>query len=92
MKLEQVMERLEDLRIRCYIAEDFDSQDAISEAMDALYDYDLATEELIQMQQKFGTAAEPIQKRRKFYCPDCRQEIKYQNSFCHWCGKKLMWK
>lgn len=70
-------------------------QQAITEALDIIFDYEKATAQTAELLQKYEAPKNAIMRGNgnfaTWQCPDCQQFIGYGNEHCHWCGRKLSW-
>lgn len=67
-------------------------EEALTQAMDIIYDYQTMAEAYKQMQEKYETEAKAINRGMDFYqCPACGKRTSRNHTHCHWCGKKLGW-
>ena len=68
-------------------------EQAITDAMDIIYDYQTMAEAHAQMIEKYEKESAVISRGMDIYqCPVCGKRVSRNHSHCHWCGKKLGWK
>lgn len=69
-----------------------DLSEAVSEAMDILYDYALMAEKQRKLIELYETPGLPIKKADAIYlCPACQRRVYVHHSHCHHCGKAMEW-
>ena len=79
-----------DLEMEVELAEKV--EEALTQAMDIIYDYQSMADEHKRMVEKYETEAPVIKRGMDFYCcPACGKRTSRYHSHCHWCGKKLGW-
>lgn len=67
-------------------------EEALTQAMDIVYDYQSMADEHKRMVEKYETEAPVIKRGMDFYCcPACGKRTSRNHTHCHWCGKKLGW-
>ena len=67
-------------------------EEALTQAMDIVYDYQSMADEHKRMVEKYETEVPVIKRGMDFYyCPACRKRTSRNHTHCHWCGKKLGW-
>ena len=67
-------------------------EEALTQAMDIVYDYQSMADEHKRMVEKYETEAPVIKRGMDFYCcPACEKRTSRNHTHCHWCGKKLGW-
>lgn len=67
-------------------------EEALTQAMDIVYDYQSMADEHKRMVEKYETEAPVIKRGMDFYCcPACGKRTSRNHTHCHWCGKKLWW-
>lgn len=67
-------------------------EEALTQAMDIIYDYQSMADEHKRMVEKYETEAPVIKRGMDFYCcPACGKRTSRNHTHCHWCGKKLGW-
>lgn len=65
-------------------------EEALTQAMDIVYDYQSMADEHKRMVEKYETEAPVIKRGMDFYCcPACGKRTSRNHTHCHWCGKKL---
>lgn len=62
-----------------------------ADALDILHEYRLQSKQYASLQKKHLTAGKPFLKDGVWHCPDCNGRCRHNNSFCHRCGKRLLW-
>ena len=79
-----------DLEMEVELAEKV--EEALTQAMDIIYDYQSMADEHKRMVEKYETEAPVIKRGMDFYCcPACGKRTSRNHTHCHWCGKKLGW-
>lgn len=79
-----------DLEMEVELAEKV--EEALTQAMDIIYDYQSMADEHKRMVEKYETEAPVIKRGMDFYCcPACGKRTSQNHTHCHWCGKKLGW-
>lgn len=64
-------------------------EEALTQAMDIIYDYQSMADEHKRMVEKYETEAPVIKRGMDFYCcPACGKRTSRNHTHCHWCGKK----
>lgn len=77
-----------DLEMEVELAEKV--EEALTQAMDIIYDYQSMADEHKRMVEKYETEAPVIKRGMDFYCcPACGKRTSRNHTHCHWCGKKL---
>lgn len=66
-------------------------EQALAVAMDIIYDYEQATNDMTRMMQKYCRSAKPVRRSGVWCCPACGKRVNYHHTHCHWCGKKMGW-
>lgn len=67
-------------------------EEALTQAMDIVYDYQGVVDEHKRMVEKYEKAEPAINRGMDFYqCPACGKRTSRNHTHCHWCGKKLGW-
>lgn len=67
-------------------------EEALTQAMDIVYDYQSMADEHKRMVEKYETEAPVIKRGMDFYCcPAYGKRTSRNHTHCHWCGKKLGW-
>ena len=65
---------------------------ALQEAIGIIDDYEKATEQTAQLVQRYEVGAKVIHRDMDIYvCPNCGRRARLNHTYCHWCGKKLLW-
>lgn len=79
-----------DLEMEVELAEKV--EEALTQAMDIIYDYQSMADEHKRMVEKYETEAPVIKRGMDFYCcPACGKRTSRNHTHCHWCGKNLGW-
>lgn len=69
-----------------------EDMEALQEAIDIIYDYEKATEQVKELIQKYEVAGAIIRREMGIYvCPMCGKRTEESHFHCNWCGKKLQW-
>ncbi len=67
-------------------------EEALTQAMDIIYDYQSMVDEHKRMIEKYETETPAIHRGMDVYqCPACGKRTSRNHTHCHWCGKKLGW-
>lgn len=75
-----------DLEMEVELAEKV--EEALTQAMDIIYDYQSMADEHNRMVEKYETEAPVIKRGMDFYCcPACGKRTSRNHTHCHWCGK-----
>lgn len=69
-----------------------DGAQTAEEALDTIRNYRLQSKQYAALQKKHMVADKPLAKDGVWHCPDCNGRCKPNHSFCHRCGKKLIWR
>ena len=65
---------------------------ALQEAIGIIDDYEKATEQAALLVQRYEVGAKVIHRDMDIYvCPNCGRRARMNHTYCHWCGKKLIW-
>lgn len=65
---------------------------ALQEAIGIIDDYEKATEQAALLVQRYEVGAKVIHRDMDIYvCPNCGRRARPNHTYCHWCGKKLIW-
>ena len=65
---------------------------ALQDAIGIIDDYEKATEQTALLVQKYEVGANVIHRGMGIYvCPQCGRRARINHTYCHWCGKKLIW-
>lgn len=75
-----------DLEMEVELAEKV--EEALTQAMDIIYDYQSMADEHKRMVEKYETEAPVIKRGMDFYCcPACGKRTSRNHTHCHWGGK-----
>ena len=65
---------------------------ALQEAIGIIDDYEKATEQTALLVQRYEVGAKVIHRDMDIYvCPNCGRRARLNHTYCHWCGRKLLW-
>ena len=65
--------------------------EALEEALDILQDYEKQARQASKDMKHFYTADKALKENGLRLCPKCKRQVRYNHTYCHWCGKKLGW-
>ncbi len=68
-----------------------EGEKALEETLDMLHDYELQAGQIKKDAGHFHTDARPRFINGVWLCPACSRRVGRNNTYCHWCGKKLGW-
>lgn len=99
---QKIISQLEDLYVHVSDMAKIDDDDsnsvwikdkkALQEAIGIIDDYEKATEQTALLVQRYEVGAKVIHRDMDIYvCPNCGRRARLNHTYCHWCGKKLIW-
>ena len=65
--------------------------EALEETLDILQDYEHQAKQARMDMKHFYTADKALKENGLRLCPKCKRQVRYNHTYCHWCGKKLGW-
>lgn len=99
---QKIISQLEDLYVHVSDMAKIDDDDsnsvwikdkkALQEAIGIIDDYEKATEQTALLVQRYEVGAKVIHRDMDIYvCPNCGRRARLNHTYCHWCGKRLIW-